>query len=368
MGNRGWYGSCLSLTLLLHHLHDMDPSPNPQHSQSALRVMFTDPTQPSFLRWQGFVNFWIFVSCVSMSLESVDSFVAHQRALLDTLELVAVCFFTLDYLGSLYFAANRLQYFFSFWGLVDLISIVPSYLMLMNLSSLRGAKVFRLLRVVRVLRVLKMAKFAMQQLTVSQRNKNPIMSNLKIYLIALFSVMMISSTLMYHVEGESYTKEALAAGQAALDSKLAADPSLKDLPEEEKKFVPVDPISGNPIPSDKQFFTSIPTAMWWCIVTLTTTGYGDMYPVSLAGRVIAGTTMLFGLVLFGILMNIVGKTLMVLLFGEQVSEEEASKESVIKTMLEIRLINGAQYDELSLLSEEQLRERLAGKTGSSTPK
>ncbi len=103
-------------------------------------------------------------------------------------------------------------------------------------------------------------------------------------------------------------------------------------------------------------------------MTLTTTGYGDMYPVSLAGRVIAGTTMLFGLVLFGILMNIVGKTLMFLLFGEQVSEEEASKESVIKTMLEIRLINGAQYDELSLLSEEQLRERLAGKIGSSTPK
>ena len=349
------------LGLLLPHLHDMESAPNPQRPQSALRVMFTDPTQPSFLRWQGFVNFWIFVSCVSMSLESVDSFAANQRSLLDTLELVAVGFFTLDYLGSLYFAADRLKYFFSFWGLVDLISIVPSYLMLMNLSSLRGAKVLRLLRVVRVLRVLKMAKFAMQQLTAQQRNKNPIMSNLKIYLIALFSVMMISSTLMYHVEGESYTKESLAAGQAALDSKIVGDPSLKDLPEEEKKFVPVDPISGNLIPSDKQFFTSIPTAMWWCIVTLTTTGYGDMYPVSLAGRVIAGVTMLFGLVLFGILMNIVGKTLMVLLFGEQISEEEASKESVLRTMLEIRLINGTQYDELSLLSEEQLRERLAAK-------
>jgi voltage-gated potassium channel Kch len=173
--------------------------------------------------------------------------------------------------------------------------------------------------------------------------------------------MMISSTLMYHFEGESYTKEAISAGQAALDSKIAGDPSLKDLPEEERKFIPVDPISGNPIPPDKQFFTSIPTAMWWCIVTLTTTGYGDMYPVSLAGRVIAGTTMLFGLVLFGILMNIVGKTLMVLLFGEQISEEEASKESVLKTMLEIRLINGAQYDELLALSEEQLQKRLTAK-------
>lgn len=339
----------------------MDTTLKPQPPQSALRVMFTDPTQASFLRWQGFLNFWIFVSCVSMSLESVDAFVETQKGLLDLLEMVAVGFFTLDYLGSLYFAKDRLKYFFSFWGLVDLISIVPSYLMLMNLSSLRGAKAFRLLRVVRVLRVLKMAKFAMQQLATEQRNTNPIMSNLRIYLIALFSVMMISSTLMYHVEGESYSKEAIAAGQAALDQKIASDPALQNLPDEEKKFTPVDPISGNPIPTDKQFFTSIPTAMWWCIVTLTTTGYGDMYPVSLAGRVIAGITMLFGLVLFGILMNIVGKTLMVLLFGEQISEEEATKESIIKTMLQIGLINGTAYDELSALSENEFRHRLTKK-------
>jgi hypothetical protein len=230
--------------------------------------------------------------------------------------------------------------------------------MLMNLSSLRGAKVLRILRVVRVLRVLKMARFAMQQMTMEQRQKNPILSNLKIYLIALFSVMMISSTLMYQVEGESYTKEAITAGQAALDMKIAADPALKDLPEEEKKFVPVDPIGGNPIPTDKQFFTSIPAAMWWCIVTLTTTGYGDMYPVTTGGRIIAGTTMLLGLVLFGILMNIVGKTLMVLLFGEEITGEDASKESVLKTLLELRLITGAQYDELSALSEDELRARL----------
>ena len=56
--------------------------------------------------------------------------------------------------------------------------------------------------------------------------------------------------------------------------------------------------------------------MWWCIVTLTMTGYGDKYPVTVGGRIIAAFTMLMGLVLFGILMNIVGKTLMVMLFGE----------------------------------------------------
>lgn len=336
----------------------MKPASNAQSDKSALRIMFTDPTQPSFLRWQTFVNFWIFVSCVSMALESVAAFAAEHQSFLDGLEWTAVGFFTVDYLGNLFFAERRAKYFFSFWGMVDLISIVPSYLMLMNLSSLRGAKVFRILRVVRVLRVLKMAKFAMQQLAMAPGKHNPIVSNLKIYMIALFSVMMISSTLMYHVEGEGYTPEAIAEGQAALDAKIAADPALKNLPDEEKKFVPVDPISGNPIPTDKQFFTSIPAAMWWCIVTLTTTGYGDMYPVSAGGRVIAGATMLMGLVLFGILMNIVGKTLMVLLFGEQINEDDANKDSVLKTMLDLHLISGAQYDELSSLTEEQFREFL----------
>jgi voltage-gated potassium channel len=271
--------------------------------------------------------------------------------------------FTIDYLGNLYFSENRGRYFFSFWGLVDLISIVPSYLMLMNLTALQGAKVFRLLRVVRVLRVLKMARTALQEITTRGKDSNPIVSNLRIYLIALFSVMMISSTLMYYVEGNIYSPENMAMGQKALDEQLAADPASKDLPESERKYVPIDPIGGNPIPLDKHYFTSIPNAMWWCIVTLTTTGYGDMYPSSFGGRCIAGVTMLLGLVLFGILMNIVGKTLMVLLFGEQLDDRESArgKDAAVKFLLEAGLINGSQFDELNAMSEEQFRHKLASR-------
>ena len=102
----------------------------------------------------------------------------------------------------------------------------------------------------------------------------------------------------------------MEAGQKAID---AATPAGQT-PE---KFVPLDPISGNPIPEDKRFYTSIPAAMWWSIVTLTSTGYGDMFPVTVGGRIIAGITMFLGLVLFGILLNVIGKTLMVVLFGEK---------------------------------------------------
>ena len=60
-----------------------------------------------------------------------------------------------------------------------------------------------------------------------------------------------------------------------------------------------------------------PATMWWYVVTITSTGYGDMYPVTVGGRIIAAITMFLGLVLFGILLNVVGKTLMVILFAEK---------------------------------------------------
>ena len=60
--------------------------------------------------------------------------------------------------------------------------------------------------------------------------------------------------------------------------------------------------------------------MWWCIVTLTTTGYGDMYPVTAGWRIVGAITMFLGLILFGILLNVVGKTVMILLFGEKLNE------------------------------------------------
>ena len=124
--------------------------------------------------------------------------------------------------------------------------------------------------------------------------------------------------------------------------------------------MPVDPIGGNVVPEDKRFFTSIPAAMWWCMVTLTTTGYGDMFPVTAGGRLIACVTMLMGLVLFGILLNIVGKTIMVLLFGEQVMEDElsAKRETILKLMVTRKWITKERAEEVELLSEEDIKSRL----------
>jgi len=331
-----------------------------EHSDSLFRRIFTVPTSEAFRVWVGLVNFWIFVSCISLAGETVEPYATVHARLFDIIEYAAVAFFTIDYLGNLYFAKDRVKYFFSFWGLVDLISILPTYLMLLNLTALQGSKVFRVLRVVRVLRVLKMARIALQQIQNTVKSSNPILTNLKIYFIALFSVVMISSTLMYYVEGNLYSAEALEHGQAALDAQIKANPLPADAPPEASKFMPTDPVSGNPIPEDKRFYTSIPAAMWWCMVTLTTTGYGDMFPLTFGGRLIACVTMLFGLVLFGILLNIVGKTIMVMLFGESLHEEDklpATREAILRMLVQREWISESRAFEVELMSEHDIKER-----------
>ena len=330
-------------------------------SHTLVGEAFTVTTSKSFKLWIAVINFWIYVSCISLALETLEPFATTYKSLFSQIELVAVFFFVIDYIGNVYYAEHRLKYVFSIWGLVDLVSILPTFLVMLDLGALQGAKVLRVLRVVRVLRVLKMAKIALQQLSSKIKSSNPLVTNLRIYFIALFSVIMISSSLMFFVEGDLYSPENMAIGQAALDAELKIHPLPEGSPPEAAVFAPVDPVGGNAIPADKHFYTSIPATMWWCIVTLTTTGYGDMFPVTFGGRVIASFTMFFGLILFGIFMNIVGKTLMVLLFGESMQENQDSKntkEHAISMLLSLKLLEPEKGAQLLTMNDDQIKEKL----------
>jgi len=277
---------------------------------STIAQMFTDPKSKAFKNWHSWITILIFASCFSLSLETVPGYSEAYQDQFRLMEWISVVFFSLDYVGNIAYAKSKIGYIFSFWGLVDLISILPSIVMLLNMAVTRGTKVLRLLRVARILRVLKLSRGAIDDLKKSSGSRtDTLAANLKIYAIILFSALMISSTAMYFIEGSLYVPEVMEAGQHAID--IATPEGVKP-----ELFVPVDPISGNQITADKQFFTSIPTAMWWCMVTLTTTGYGDMYPTSVGGRLVAVVTMFAGLVLFGLLMDIVRTAMMAILFGE----------------------------------------------------
>lgn len=336
---------------------------DPDQHPTLIHRLIHDTDHLAFRTWTWIINALIYMSCITIALESVESIRSEYSSQLEMFEWFAVAFFTLDYLFNIYTAKDRLAYITSFWGLVDLISILPTYLMLFNFTSARATKILRLLRVIRVLRVLKLARSAVRDANSAKAGKtNRIAANLRIYFIALFSVLMISSTLMFYVEGGLYTAEAMAEGQAQVDAASAKKGEAAG----SVKFAPVDPITGAVIPEDKRVFTSIPEAMWWCIVTLTTTGYGDLAPVTVGGRIIAVMTMLMGLVLFGMLMNIVGKTLMVMLFGESLDHQDEKKpatpEEKVHAALDLfadaNVISHSQAFNMRGLSREELFERL----------
>ncbi|MEW6382254.1 MAG: ion transporter [bacterium] len=215
----------------------------------------------------------ILFSVLSVTLESVPSIAERWGAFFHWSELIIVGLFTIEYLINIFVADDKPGYIFGVWGLIDLVAILPSYFHLMDLRGIKLARTLRIvrfLRTIRMMRILKLAKNTASQYNQSASQRiNTLKLDLQIYLTALFSVIIIFSTLIYYAE------------------------------------------QNTPGTS----FSSIPAAMWWCVVTITTVGYGDMYPSTLAGKVIAAAAMIVGLALFGILMNVIGKAMMTSLFG-----------------------------------------------------
>lgn len=233
----------------------------------------------------------IFFSIASIVAASVESFYLAHQEFFDVSENIVVGIFTLEYLANLYVAQKKTSYVFGIWGIIDFLAIAPSYLSIIDLRSIKVVRVLRVLRFLRLMRLLKLAKHATSKYKESKETKiDTLKMDLQIYFIALFSVLVIFSTLMYYaeknVEGTAYT--------------------------------------------------SIPQAMWWCIVTITTVGYGDMYPVTVVGRIIAGVTMLCGLALFGLLTNVIGKSMMSSLFGTSDLDNTEIQSREVKKMNKVK--------------------------------
>ena len=237
-----------------------------------LHDAFANEVSPRYHVVQTVIVVLIVVSVISVALESVQSLYVAYKPWFDAEEVVVVTLFTLEYLINIYVAHNRRRYVFGIWGAIDLLAVLPSLLLMFDLRALkvgRVLRVLRFLRLTRMLRALKLAKVAARDVDERRGKVNTLKVDLQIYVVALFSALAIFSTL------EFYAEEHVANTQ----------------------------------------FTSIPQAMWWCITTLTTTGYGDMYPATATGRLVAAATMLTGLALFGLLINVVGKAMLSSLFG-----------------------------------------------------
>jgi voltage-gated potassium channel len=186
----------------------------------------------------------IVVSVVAVMLESVSSIAADHGPELRAIEWLFTGLFTVEYVLRLGTVRRPLRYATSFYGIVDLLSVVPTWLSLL-LPGTQSLLVIRTLRLLRVFRVLKLAQFVRESrmLMIAMRSSG---RKIIVFLGTVVTIVIIVGTAMYLVEGAEHG------------------------------------------------FTSIPKSMYWAVVTMTTVGYGDIAPQTVPGRFLASILMIMG--------------------------------------------------------------------------
>jgi voltage-gated potassium channel len=186
----------------------------------------------------------IVASVATVLLESVSSIRARYGPILRALEWAFTLLFTAEYLLRLVCVGRPLRYARSFFGIVDLLAIVPTYLSVF-FAGAQSLLVIRALRLLRIFRVMKLVHFVGE----ARMLRAALQASLRkiiVFLGTVVTIVLIVGSLMYLVEGED---------------------------------------SG---------FTSIPQGMYWAIVTLTTVGYGDIAPQTVVGKLLASVVMILG--------------------------------------------------------------------------
>lgn len=186
----------------------------------------------------------ILASVLAVILESVNSIRIEHRQLLRQAEWAFTILFTLEYALRLATVRRPIRYAFSFYGLVDLLSIIPTYLSLL-LPGTQSLLVIRALRLMRVFRVLKLARFVGEG-EVIQAALRASMPKITVFLLAVCMVVLVVGAAMHLIEG------------------------------------------------DEAGFSDIPTSMYWAVVTMTTVGYGDITPQTTIGKSLAALVMITG--------------------------------------------------------------------------
>jgi voltage-gated potassium channel len=211
----------------------------------------------------------IFVSVACIMLESVESIYSEYDTAILAAEWIVSVIFIFDYVAQLWIANDRRRYATSIWGVIDFVAIVPVIIPILGLTQVKAVRLFRILRVLRVLKLMKAA--ASRARTSASANSDTLLVDLQIYFIALFTAMVMSATLLWFAEGDAETN------------------------------------------------SSAPNAfegLWFAVVTLTSTGSGVNVPQTFLGRFIAGSTMIVGLALFGVLTSVIGRAMLKSLFGD----------------------------------------------------
>jgi voltage-gated potassium channel len=221
-----------------------EASPPAGSRRAALHQIVFEADTPAGRAFDIIVQVLIVVSVIVVSLETVRGLSPRAHQLLFIAEWALTVLFTAEYILRLAAVRQPTAYARSFFGIVDLLALLPTWLSIL-LPGTQALLVVRVLRLLRIFRILKLAHFLTeaQTLVVALRASA---RKILVFLLSVATIIVIVGSLMYVVEG---------------------------------------PANG---------FTSIPISMYWAVVTLTTVGYGDIAPRTPLGQMLASLVMILG--------------------------------------------------------------------------
>ena len=201
----------------------------------------------------------IIISVIGVILNSDSRIEEKYGNLLYITEWIFTILFTIEYILRVYSAKNRKKYIFSFMGIVDLLAIIPTYLMFIY-PPIRYLLDIRVIRLIRIFRVLKLSNYVKGAYTmqIALRSSRP---KIIVFLLSVSIVVILVGTLMYIIEG---------------------------------------PENG---------FNNIANSIYWAVITLTTVGYGNIVPVTAMGKVLASCIMILGYAIIAVPTGIVSSEL-----------------------------------------------------------
>jgi voltage-gated potassium channel len=210
---------------------------------------------PAGRRFDVVLLWMILFSTLIVCLESVPAFRQKLWFYFSMLEWFFTVSFTLEYLLRIYSAPRPLKYIFSFYGIIDFLSVIPTFLAFF-VPGFRYIMTIRILRLLRIFRILKLTSYVENAQLITRALKASF-QKITVFILAVFSLVLVVGTLIYVVEGE------------------------------------------------ENGFTSIPQSIYWAIVTITTVGYGDITPRTPLGQMISSVVMLLGYAIIAVPTGIV---------------------------------------------------------------
>ena len=202
----------------------------------------------------------IVFSIVIFSIETLPNLESKTIERLKATEAVIVFVFTLEYLFRLVVSKSKIRFVFSFWGIIDLMAIMPFYLIMLgvnlDLLFLRTLRLFRMIRIIKLARYTKSINRTLLALKIARED-------LLLAFGATAIMLVVASFGIYVFE--------------------------------------------NPAQPDK--FVSVFHSLWWALATLTTVGYGEIYPITLGGKIFTGFVLMIGLGIVALPAGIIGSSL-----------------------------------------------------------